>query len=392
MPSLTRRRLLAGSTAAATGGIGVDQLLRASPFDSWTPAPDAWPTSRRGPKRTAAAPEANPPDSTPAMAWKLTMDAVNTVVVADSTAFIGTDSHVVAVALDDGSELWRTDVPGEKLCYRSGSLYCTDSTGSLAAVNGKTGDQRWTVPANDRRDTYDVLVANATVFLGQNGSLVARDPDSGSFRWRIDVGGSDGAVYLAVAEGILFVGGPGPFETYRPRTGWDAVLRDTPRLAVHSFWDVAQIDYPVVGRDRVYVGSSAHKGQEASAWAFTKDGVNRQWSSRSGQSFGSPTLTDGIGIARMAVGNDGRGRQLVGVDLAEGAVVWSNQRDVPVTEPVVAGPLAVVGDTRGSVTALDPKTGDTVWETTVGNGITSIVPTNENLLVVDDRGTLRCLR
>lgn len=384
-----RQALFAGSLLLTTGAASVETFATSPGFDSWTPGPSDWPTRRRGPKRTASVPEANPPSSAPKPDWGTS--TVITVVVGEGRVFAGNESYTVAVDPEDGTRLWTSEVPGERLCYRNGVLYSSDGTDIIAALDGETGETRWTVTPEASNAVHDLLVARQNIFVGEDGTLTARDTTDGTPRWRIEMDYS-GPVYPALADGRLYVGGPGPLETYRPRTGWNAVLNDGPERAVHSYWEVTQVNYPVVSDSAIFVGSSASGGSEPTVQAFSSDGIKRQWSTLHGQALSSPALAGGIGIVRRTVRNVGLEHSLHGIDLETGESAWRIRTSASLTVPVVAGTLVIVGDSEGTVRAIDSGTGKTVWKRSFDSEIRSIVPTGERLLIVDGRRRLYCLR
>lgn len=319
------------------------------------------------------------------------MRNVTTVVVGGGKVFAGNESYTVAVDREQGTQLWTSEVPGEHLCYRNGVLYSSAKTGAIAAIDGETGKTRWAVTPEASSAVHDLLVAGRTAFVSGDGTLTARDASDGASQWRLDVN-DGGPVYPAIADGRLYVGGSGSLETYRPRTGWNAILKGGPERAVHSYWEATQVDYPVVSDNAIFVGSSASSESEPSVQALSRDGVNRQWNTLHGQSLSSPALAGGTGIVRRAVRNGGIEHSLHGIDLENGETAWSIRTSASLTVPVVAGTLGIVGNSEGVVRTIDAETGKTVWKRRFNGEIRSIVPTGERLLIVDGRERLHCLR
>lgn len=386
----SRRQLfLASGLILTTGAASVEKFVKSPNFDSWTPKPTDWPTRRRGPRRTASASEANPPSSAPKLEWETSN--VTTVVVGGARIFAGNESYTVAVDREDGTQLWSSETPGEHLCYRNGILYSSAETGVIAALDGDSGETRWAVTPEPARTVQDLLVAGRTAFVGGGGTLTARDASDGTLQWRLDLYDT-GPVSPAIADGRLYIGSSGPFEIYRPRRGWNAILKAGPELAVHSYWEATQVDYPVVGEHAIFVGSSASNGVEPTVRAFSRDGGNRQWITVHGQSLSSPALAGGIGIVRRRVRSADIEDTLHGIDLENGETVWKRQTSASLTTPVAAGSLGVIGDSEGTVWAIDSETGTTFWKKRFDSEVLSIVPTGQQLLIVDGRGRLRCLR
>lgn len=389
MHSISRRNILIGGGIVTAGTIALEGFVTSPSFASFVPTNGDWPARRRGPERTASMPEANPPSSIPMTAW--IADDVGEVVVGGGTVFAGNQSRVQAFAPETGTRLWETAVPGEYLSYWDGDLYCAGTDGPVARLGADRGEKRWTVATECSTPVHDLLVSGQTAFIGTDGTLIARDAESGTSHWQLDVRDT-GAVFPAVTDGMLYLGGPGPFEVYRPRSGWGAILHDGPRFAAHSYWEAAQVTYPVVGDHAIYAGSAAPNGSEPTVQAFSRDGINRLWDSVHGLSLSSPALAEGVGIVSLSARGGGSEHHLLGIDLDTGSTLWNRQMGASLTRPVVAGALAVVGDSDGTLAAIDPETGERAWRTTLDSSVRTVVPTGERLLIVDYQDQLRCLR
>lgn len=389
MYSISRRNMLIGGGIVAAGAISLEGIVVSPLFASFVPADDDWPARRRGPERTASMPEANPPSSMPTTEW--IADDVEEVIVGGGTVFVGSQSRVQAFGPETGTRLWETTVPGEHLSYWDGGLYCAGTDGPVARLDTDGGEKRWTVTTERSTPVHDLLVSSRTALVGTDGALIARDTASGTSRWQLDIRDT-GAVFPAVTDGMLYLGGPGPFEVYRPRSGWGAILHDGPRFAAHSYWEAAQVTYPVVGNRAVYAGSVASNGSEPTVRAFSRDGSNRLWDSVHGLSLSSPALADGVGIVSLSAQGGNFESHLLGIDLDTGATLWNRRMSASLTRPVVAGSLAIVGDSDGTLAGIDPETGERVWRTTLDSGVRTVVPTGERLLIVDYRNRLHCLK
>lgn len=398
MPTVTRRRLLGVGAAAAAGGVGVELLAGPAPtFEAWEPAADAWPVERRGPARTAAAPEMDPPSSEPSVEWTADVESapnegVTALVVGDGTAFLGGDRRVAAVDIESGDGLWATDAPAEHLCYRDGVLYCASETpfGGFAPLDaGDGGRKLWSAERDDRTRVHDVLVVDDAVLLGQHGRLVARDARSGDVAWRVNVGGR-GYVHPAVADGTLYVGGPGSLAAYRPREGWAAIREQTPRLAQRAH-SPGFIKHPVVTDGSVYAGGFS-PFTETTPVAFSRPELGHRWDGPAGNELASPVPIGGVGLVRSYHHEGDPEYELVGVDLEDGERTWSIERDARIAPPVGAGDFAIACTPDGAVSAIDPSSGRIAWETSVDGSPRAVVPAGDRLLVAEESGTVRCLR
>lgn len=214
MPSIDRRALLGALAAGSFAGLAgcssscpdrdrpePDAVVRADdgPANAFetTPATD-WPAPRYGPGNAGFAPPATPPAGPLGVRWRATVPTgdreetahgASSPAVADGTVFVATAAGVSALALRDGSELWRTD----------------DVVPTVTESTVGYGDER--VPP--------VVGADGTVYVGAEDALVALDPADGSERWRTEGAGGFGvpaaagdavyAGYSGAGEGVLAV-------------------------------------------------------------------------------------------------------------------------------------------------------------------------------------------
>ena len=396
MPStrhLTRRRLLAGGALAGSGALVVQLVAGPSPaFEPWEPAPGTWPVARRGPRRTAATLAADPPTDAPSVEWTTETEGGPTVVVDADTAYVGGEYRVAAVALSDGTVRWqRTDVTGQLLAVRDGVLFCGGHSGQeLVALDADANETVWTVGVDAGDNVYDLLPVGDSLLVGRHGWLEARDVQTGERRWRTDVGGT-GDVYPAVVDGRLYAGGPGPLETYEPRTGWATVMTDGPKQVTLGRGPVFGF-YPVVDERRVYIGGFGFE-DGTHLYAFGRDGTTRHWAGPSGGTLSSPAVADGIGVVRLYVDREPSPEfRAIGVDLRDGSLRWRRPWATDLTEPVVMGDLALVAVSIGTVRAINPETGDVAWSLSLPGPVNNIVPVGDRILLAGRYGTVRALR
>ena len=390
-PSVSRRQLLAGALGAGTVGVGVEAAAGAAPsLTSWSPDAGDWPAPRRGPRRTAAAPEADPPGDQLSVEWEEKLPGSATLVVEDGTLYAGRQSGVVAFDLETGDRDWERSVRGVDLCVRDGRLYCGGGRdGDITALKAN-GVTRWTVETEPGRRTYDLLPVGNTLLVGRHGTLEGLDPETGTRRWKTNVGGL-GDVTTAVVDGTLYTGGPGPLELYRPREGWNAVLEAGPEQVTEGRGPVFG-SYPAVGSEGVYIGGFGFS-EGTALYGFDREG-GRRWRGPDAFSLTSPTIVDGdpaVGVSRL-YDDDSREFCLAGVNLADGTERWRRDWAESLTEPVLAGDAIVVAQNSGAIRGINPQTGATDWEATVEAAPETVIPTGERLLVSGVEGRILSLR
>lgn len=390
---LTRRQLLAGGALAGGGTLTVQVVAGPRPvFEPWEPAPGTWPVARRGPRRTAAAPTADPPTDAPSVAWATETDSGSTVVVDADTAYVGGEYGVAAVTLSDGTVRWQqTDVTGQLLAVRDGILFCGAHNGQeLVALDADANETIWTVGVEEGDNVYDLLPIGESLLVGRHGWLEARNIQTGERRWRTDVGGL-GDVYPTVVDGRLYAGGPGPLETYEPRIGWATVMTDGPKQVALGRGPVFG-SYPTVDERRVYIGGFGFE-DDTRLYAFDRDGTTRDWIGPGGGTISSPAVADGIGVVRLYVDREPSPEfRTIGVKLRDGSVRWRRPWATDLTEPVVMGDLALVAEHTGTVRTIRPETGDMAWSLSLPGPVNTVVPAGDRILLAGRDGTVRALQ
>ncbi|GGN92936.1 PQQ-binding-like beta-propeller repeat protein [Haloarcula pellucida] len=112
-----------------------------------------------------------------------------------SEVVLGGDGGVV-VYEGDGAERWRTDVDATTLAVGPDGTVLAGSTGELTALDGATGERRWTADISGTPRIHDVGDADgdgrAEVYAGVAGnSVLAVDVDAGETEWRTSLGGGE---------------------------------------------------------------------------------------------------------------------------------------------------------------------------------------------------------
>lgn len=390
-PSISRRKVLGGVLGAVAAGGGVETVAGPTPsLDSWTPDPGEWPAARRGPRRTAAAVDADPPGPDLRVEWQAEIAGSARLVVAGETLYAGRENGVVAFELASGNHRWKRDRPAVDLCVRDGRLYCGGGRiGDIAALDPDTGERVWSVETEPGRRTYDLLSIGNLLLVSRHGSLEGYDPATGERRWQTNVGGL-GDVGPAVAGGTLYVAGPGPLETYRPREGWNAVLTPGPKQVAEGDGPVFA-RYPTVGTNGVYVGGFGF-GDGTALYGFGRDG-HRRWRGPSSFSLTAPVVVDRdppVGVTRL-YDEESQQNRLIGVNLTDGSERWSRKWVDDLTLPVLAGDHVIVGRNNGDISAIKPSTGRVAWQATVDASPEVVIPAGERLLVSGVEGTVLSL-
>lgn len=112
-------------------------------------------------------------------------------VFKDSLFLASYAGEVIALSSENGSELWRAQLPGEILVapQSNGKIVVVQTlNGKLFALDAKTGERRWFYdnppPVLTLRGTSTPAVTDSVVYAGfSNGRLMAFSADTGIIMW-----------------------------------------------------------------------------------------------------------------------------------------------------------------------------------------------------------------
>jgi len=132
--------------------------------------------------------------------------------------------EVMALSIEDGSELWRKQLPGEIVAapHTNGRVVAAQTiNGKLFALDAKTGEQMWFYdnppPVLTLRGTPSPIVTDTAVYAGfSTGRLMAFNPANGLILWDQRIALPKGRSELErmvdihasplINEGVLYVG------------------------------------------------------------------------------------------------------------------------------------------------------------------------------------------
>ncbi len=263
----------------------------------------------------------------------------------------------------------------------------TASTGGSPASGGETSDvstlvavalgdrsERWRTPLG-AISRSGVTIDGATAFVGdQDGTVYATSLDDGTVTWS---GTVDGRVDtpLAVSQGLVF-----------------AVARnlDTPQIAIATFdaatgeraWPAVAVQAsstagssPSAGGGSVYVGSADRRIRALDA----ADGAER-WGTLALSVF-SPATS--LALAEGSVFAADIGGGLYRLDTTDGQRRWSYQFNEVVfrSSPVVSGSTVLLGLGDGRLVAVDASSGHLVWESAPSPGLVGTIALSPDAVI-----------
>jgi outer membrane protein assembly factor BamB len=291
-----------------------------------------------------------------------------------------------------------------------GVVYLRNGTGTLAAVDGATGETVWE-RAFDRRLTSSPLVSDGTVYLRTAGpGLVAVDGASGDTRWTTQVNGTVVASPVVVDETVHLTTLAGRVQAIDATSGeqvWShrvngsnagtavagnnsifvgdsAGLTAVDTTTGQETWRVEfggrPVTPPQFAGGAVYAATLNTTTGTTSLHAVDAQTGDRLWTHRS-SGFVRYTVSDGtVYTGATTVTRDGaRTGNLTAVD-GSGDTRWRVELNGSVREPpVVSNGSVYAADTGGRVVAVRADTGEHRWTATVDDGSSPL------LVVADER-------
>lgn len=230
-----------------------------------------------------------------------------------------------------------------------------DNLRAVAGVYGidsTNGRRIWHVPTDTSvKNTVAVDEGGRGVATSVAGRIHGFDAGAGRVAWHRDLPGYPGRwIYTSpvIAEGVAYTGGKAGYGAYDVETGEEC-------------W-YTTLTHPVGSGDPVGDGWGA---------------------------FPSPLVVGRMLIAHLA------GRGIVALNRADGEIAWEKPLGIThyFSSPVIAAGLIVSGVTFGQLAALDPESGETVWqgETLDAQYPTQMLVEGERMYVTTNQGRIRCL-
>lgn len=384
MPSLSRRRCLAG---AATGALAATAGCL---FDSCSPVAPGnarWPQARGDPENTNAAPEL-PAITAGGERWTAETEAadldglaaVGNVVVAAGRSDRGEAGVLAALDLGDESsrETYELDRPatGAPALDRGVAVvpvlgsFTEPDTGGLVAVDLSESTEPWTHGTAGRPNPP--AVADGTVVASSDaGEVAALDGADGTVRWERSFGDERQRARVPAPPAV---DGDRVYLTAQGSAAQGIYALD--RGSGETQWSIRGPDIPnALVRAGDLVLASYRQYELA---AFDADDGERRWSqSIHGGRLFPPAVAAGRAII---AGREG----VVVVSLSDGSEQWTREYAVAGAPLLVSS--TVVLPTRGGLVGLDAASGDEEWSAGGTRG-TGYVPV-ENGLLSRDGGTV----
>jgi outer membrane protein assembly factor BamB len=340
--------------------------------------------------------------------------ALSGAVIVDGLAISVGTTAVYAVDLATGAEAWHLPRAGGELSmpaigtldgaavlvYLEGPLERADASTSASATASPSaspsaslspdaedqGSELVAVTVADHAELWrlplvaetrsGVTVDGAAVYVGGwDGTVTAVALDTGTVRWTADVTGhieapvaSDGTkVYAVARDPDAQTVGIAALDATTGDEAWS--YSPSGVVAVASAAAVADGTVAFGAGDRLMRGLSAEDGSVR--WAA----LSQNWFSP----VTGPAFQPGNAYFADALGGVYR------IDPADGSRDWDHQLNAPIVRsaPVVSGGALVVGLNDGRMAALDPTTGELIWQSAKRSGLVgTISPSHEVIVAV----------
>lgn len=393
MPSVTRRRLLAG--AGGSSALVFAGLLAS--IDGRGPSETDWPMAQYDPAGTSYNPHVAGPKSDVEVVWETETPSWFTVVnrsihppILIGDRLVHADGGLAAYDAETGKRQFAMSGPYETPLARApASAYRTDTLvvggdngiiglngggGLSVPFGGQVGTDRWRI--GDGRSRATPVVADGSVFmvLRDQERLARLDPNSGATEWtqpvRVPPTIDSGPLLApnkiprpAVRDGVVYV------DRYTTTAAYDA---ETGEQRWQQLVDVSSGTYGPTATTEGLLVSSVEM-----VLLGPGDGSVTQLDSAS--KVGPPAVADGTAFWKDIVG-------VRAVDLVTGETQWVNG-DVPIQYARSRGPPAVADgvvyvSTGGAVVGLDAATGEILFEHTIGDTLSPPIVSEGRLYVI----------
>ncbi len=357
--------------------------------DSNAESATGWPFFRGNPLSTGIASTTLPDDLE--ILWEIPVDKgaffgtptlVQRIIddVATQTVFIAdADGTVYAIDLRAGEIDWQTKCAfsfDTAPVYRNERLYLGDVDGKFICLNAETGDELWTfetlAPINSSANFH----GDNVIFGSQDSKLYALNADSGETVWELSTGDQIRCSITVAGDNAFVAGCDGALHIIDLNCG-----EETGSVSI----DAPTGSTPAVAGDLLYVGSEG-----AGFFAINLTEQKEAW-------FFEPA--PGVGIRSSAAVNEehvifGAQNQMVyALEPATGEKIWETSVTSKVdSSPVIVGDRVFVGGLDGRLYSLDISDGMILTETGFEGGFTgSPAVAFERLVIATDRGVVYCL-
>lgn len=371
----------------------------AGPIESHLPARADWPLVRGDAAATGVA-------ATPLVApleelWTFRAETggfAATAAIVDGVVYVGDDGGTFyALELATGKPRWTSKPTGEAKLTEDkplwtahssttagfiagtavvdGRVYCVDFNGAVRCLDARDGSLVWQLATDSALYAAPNCDGGAVLLVTDSGELLALDAASGEARWRFAID-QPLRCWPTVVNGQVLV------------AGCDKIMH---RVDVQTGKAVGQLDIgepadamPAVRDGRVFFCTAGGVFQ-----AMSIDPFQSLWKV---PHAGQGEQIHAAAVSRDAVVFGTHRKEVLALDPASGEKIWEfSLKSRAESSPIIAGSLAVFATTRGRLHAVDVASGEERWEHNVGGRFTASPAVSQGRLVIgNEDGALYC--
>ncbi|SDR28538.1 outer membrane protein assembly factor BamB family protein [Natronobacterium texcoconense] len=363
--------------------VGHDRGITAFSFGDRTPAEDVgrWPTTGYDRSNSRQNPDATPPRDDLERTWAVPANDPRPPIVADGVVVTSERGGVVGITGATGDVRWRQSVGPDRSFPATAPVIVDDlaivgtSEGMVFGIRIETGETVWEANTAGEFNAPFVAAGDAVYGVDRDGDVYEFDPDSGDHQ-SIGSVGSQAASAPAVSNGTLFVShGSISALTTDGRRSWTNTPSQFPATSP-SILDELVVSAVNDGTVRAY---DAHSGDRE--WSATVHDVD------DGESMWATAVADGT-VFTGGVGSGATESTIVSIDGESGEIEWRTEFESSInTAPVVADGLVWVVTRDGTLTGLEPETGDVSTSSELpanGSIVSELVAAEDRLFGVDN--------
>jgi outer membrane protein assembly factor BamB len=287
-------------------------------------------------------------------------------IIQEQVIYIGgLDSTLYALAMSNGTELWKFKTGGairSNVVISGNQLFLNGGDGNVYCLDNKTGKQRWRF-TGEREKKYDFadyhhstpVLLNNVLHVGLGNSLYAISATEGKKLWQFTTGD---VVHTtpAIANGSLFFGSFDGF-VYALNIA-DGSLHWKFKTIGQQFFPKGEVQgSPAVFKNLVLIGA-----RDFNVYALNQKTGTGVWNRYLPRGWGlANTIKDSV--LHIGTGDE---RTLFALDPRNGRELWKKKMELLVFgSNAYSATLMYVPSTMGKLHAIDRKTGDTRWTITM---------------------------
>jgi outer membrane protein assembly factor BamB len=379
--TVSRRAMLATLGGSTLGMRGAAAAWAAPAPGAEMAAADAWPQFRGEPRLRGVAALA-PKALTVAWTHEAGEAVESSAAIGDGVVYVGVATGtLLALDFKTGTRLWAYETGAEigesSPCVAGGLVYIGDLGGTVHAVGARNGQRAWVFKTRTEVKASPVVVDGKVLIGSYDQNLYALDAKTGAKLWTFETEGQVHAT-AAVTDGVALI------------TGCDALLRAIRIADGQEQFQVSSGAYtgasPAVVGSRAYYGTFEHEvlgvdlASKKVLWRYKP--TERQFP------FYSSAAVD---AGRVVLG--GRDKLVHCLEAESGKALWTFATKGRVdSSPVIVGARAYVGSADGRVYALDMQGGKALEEFDAGGPITASPALAAGRLVIGTQdGQVFCL-